>query len=97
MSAINVWKLINTWLIPAPPGGTCPRPLTIATHGLLNSPLAVAAVRGHLCIGTDEAIQHGSGITAPPMLLPHKKLERQLRREDEEVLAVIIAWMETKD
>jgi len=72
-------------------------PIAIATHGTLNSPLSVAAVRGHLTIAVSDAVEHGSGITAPPLLLPHKKLERRLRREDEEVLAIIIAFMEIKD
>lgn len=72
-------------------------PIAIATHGLLNSPLSVAAVRGKLTISIDDAVQHGSGITAPPMLLPHQKMMRRLRREDDEILAIIIAFMETKD
>ncbi len=71
-------------------------PIDIATHGTLNSPLSVAAVRGHLTIDDGAAVAPGGG-TSPRLLLPHKKLERQLRREDEEILAIIIAAMEVMD
>lgn len=94
---LNVWGLLNTWLSPTPPSGDCPLPLTIATHGLLNSPLAVAAVRGHLCIAADDAIAPGGGSSGPRLLLPYQKLQRQLQREDEEILAIIIAAMEVID
>lgn len=70
-------------------------PIAIATHGLLNSPLSVAAVRGHLTIGVIDAITRGGG--GPPLLLPHERLMRQARREDEEIMAIIIAFMETQE
>ena len=72
-------------------------PITIATHGLLNSPLAVAAVRGHLIIELDDDATGGGRIGAPRLLLPAQKLRRQLLREDDEILAIIIAAMEVMD
>jgi len=72
-------------------------PITIATHGLLNSPLAVAAVRGHLIIEIDAVATGGGRIGGPRLLLPYQKLQRQLQREDEEILAIIIAAMEVMD
>ena len=70
-------------------------PIAIATQGLLNSPLSVAAVRGHLTI-EDEAAT-GGGRYGRPFLLPYQKLQRQLKREDEEILAIIIAATEVMD
>jgi hypothetical protein len=72
-------------------------PIAIATQGTLNSPLSVAAVRGHLTIA-DEGLEHlpGGGVAVTgPLILPDEMLERQLVREDEEILAIIIAFMES--
>jgi len=71
-------------------------PIAIATHGLLNSPLSVAAVRGKLILELDTG-GGGSGITAPPLLLPGNRLLQQIQREEEEVLAIIAAFMEVMD
>jgi hypothetical protein len=65
-------------------------PIAIATHGLLNSPLSVAAVRGKLTIGDDEQVTGpGSG-----MVLPSNRWLDQIRREDEEIVAIIMAITE---
>lgn len=72
-------------------------PIAIATHGFLNSPLSVAAVRGKLTISDEDAVAPGGGVTGPRLLLPHERLMRQARREDEEILAIIIAFMETQE
>lgn len=69
-------------------------PIAIATHGMLNSPLSVAAVRGHLTIGELEAIQRGGDSSKPRLLMPDERLDRQLKREDDEILAIIIAATE---
>lgn len=71
-------------------------PIDIATHGTLNSPLSVAAVRGKLHID-DDAATGGGGAGGPRLLLPYAKLQRQLQREDDEILAIIIAAMEVMD
>ena len=76
-------------------------PIAIATQGLLNSPLSVAAVRGHLTIEDippiiDEARKGGfAAISQLRMLMPDEKLDRLLKREDEEILAIIISFMES--
>ena len=72
-------------------------PIAIATQGFLNSPLSVAAVRGKLTISVDDAISGGGGLSGPRLLLPHEKLMRQLQREDDEIMAIIIAAMEVMD
>lgn len=72
-------------------------PIAIATHGLLNSPLSVAAVRGHLTIDDDDVVSPARGGGGSPILLPYAKLQRQLKREDEEILAIIIAATEILD
>jgi hypothetical protein len=69
-------------------------PIAIATHGLLNSPLSVAAVRGKLTIDADTVA--GSGITASPYMMPGP-LWRQLQREDDDIVAIIAAFMEVMD
>ena len=73
-------------------------PIAIATQGTLNSPLAVAAVRGHLTIAT-VAIEEARGGDSSKLrlLMPDEKLDRLLKREDEEILAIIIAFMENLD
>lgn len=70
-------------------------PIAIATHGTLNSPLSVAAVRGHLTIEVDTGPGGGGG-GASPLMLPGP-LMRQLKREDDEILAIIAAFMEVMD
>ena len=63
-------------------------PITIATQGLLNSPLSVAAVRGRLRIETDlpeDVVRGGSSQASPAVILA------RLRREDDEILAIIMA------
>ena len=79
-------------------------PITIATQGTLNSPLAMAAVRGHLSIGVlvAEAVHGGSSDPAliakqiaPKVADP--VLRAKLLREDEEILAIIIAFMESME
>lgn len=73
-------------------------PIAIATHGLLNSPLSVAAVRGHLTIGVlPPVVPGGGGGRALRLLMPDEKLDRLLKREDEEILAIIISFMENLD
>lgn len=67
-------------------------PITIATQGMLNSPLAVAAVRGRLSIDIEV---HGSDSSkwGLRLLMPDERLDRRLKREEDEILAIIIAWM----
>ena len=72
-------------------------PITIATQGLLNSPLAVAAVRGRLSI---ELAQNGgdSSKKGPSFVQgewehPYVRLERQIQREDEEIMVIIAAFL----
>lgn len=76
-------------------------PIAIATQGLLNSPLSVAAVRGKLTIGDliAEEVRGGSSdpariaqAIAPKVVNP--ALRAKLLREDEEILAIIIAFMD---
>lgn len=79
-------------------------PITVATHGALNSPLAMAAVRGHLSIGALVAVEVRGGSSDPAVIakaIAPKVIDPVLRakllREDEEILAVIIAFMESMD
>lgn len=74
-------------------------PIDIATHGVLNSPLSVAAVRGHLTIEVEDAIAQARGGDSSKLrlLMPDEKMDRLLKREDEEILAIIIAFMENID
>lgn len=76
-------------------------PINIATQGLLNSPLAVAAVRGRLIIpvslpgGSSKGLgglEHPKYYTVTPEKLEDIRI--QLEREDDEILAVIMAAME---
>lgn len=73
-------------------------PIAIATHGLLNSPLSVAAVRGHLTIEAAVAVEEARGGDSSKLrlLMPDEKMDRLLKREDEEIIAIIIAFMETQ-
>jgi len=78
-------------------------PINVATHGLLNSPLAVAAVRGRLIIettppGPGPAPGGGRFNVRPwqhPMVLKDQ-LMKQAEREDEEIMAVIQAFLRIK-
>ncbi len=65
-------------------------PIDIATHGTLNSPLSIAAVRGHLTIAVDDAL--GSGL-----MLPGNRMWQRLLREDDEIGAIIAAFMNVMD
>ena len=76
-------------------------PIAVATHGTLNSPLSVAAARGRLTIEAlvAEEVRGGSSdpariaqTIAPRVVDP--VLRAKLMREDEEILAIIIAFME---
>ena len=78
-------------------------PITIATHGLLNSPLSVAAVRGRLRVETQTGIvtegPGGGGVSGMPGTWEHpyvirERLWDQIKREDDEILAIIMAFME---
>lgn len=82
-------------------------PLNIATQGLLDSPLAVAAVRGHLIIGVvvpptipggggggkKGGLQHPREYTYTPKKVD--LLRAQLLNEDDEILAIIMAAIDT--
>jgi len=79
-------------------------PIAVATQGMLNSPLAVAAVRGHLTIQAlvEEEVRGGSSdpakiaqAIAPRVVNP--ALRAKLLREDEEILAIILAAIEVID
>jgi len=79
-------------------------PINVATQGVLNSPLAVAAVRGHLTLEAlvAEEVRGGSSdpaavakAIAPKVVNP--VLRAKLLREDEEIMAIIIAFMESLD
>jgi len=79
-------------------------PIAIATQGALNSPLSVAAVRGRLIIEAlvEEELRGGSSdpariaqAIAPRVVDP--VLRAKLLREDEEILAVIMAAIEVID
>ena len=79
-------------------------PITVATQGMLNSPLAVAAVRGRLSLDIliAEAVRGGS---SDPALIAQQiaprvadpVLRAKLLREDEEILAIIMAFLENLD
>jgi len=67
-------------------------PLAIATHGLLNSPLSVAAIRGHLVIEViippEDDVRRGGSSDLP---LAHTVVLARIQREDNEILAIIMA------
>ena len=77
-------------------------PIDIATQGLLNSPLSVAAVRGRLTIPTTPISPPGGGgkggLQSPKLytVTPEKldNLRAQLERDDEEILAIILAALD---
>ena len=78
-------------------------PITVATQGLLNSPLSVAAVRGHLIIGDLPAAPavgggggKGRGAFQHPReydITPHRlaALRAQILNEDDEILTIVMA------
>lgn len=73
-------------------------PIAIATHGLLNSPLSVSAIRGRLTIVSEagEVIPGPGGGMHGTWEHPFLRMERmrdQILREDEEILAIIMAAM----
>ena len=71
-------------------------PLAIATDGYLNSPLSVA-VDGYLTIVEipPPVIDVDGGDSSKlRLLMPDEKLDRVLRREDDEILQIIIEFME---
>jgi hypothetical protein len=79
-------------------------PITVATQGLLNSPLAVAAVRGRLSIAllVEEEVRGGSSdpaliakAIAPRVVDP--VLRAKLLREDEEIMVIILAIVDRLD
>jgi len=74
-------------------------PITIATHGLLNSPLSVAAIRGRLRIEAAAPPTgpggggHMGGVRGEwvhPFVLK-EQLWEQILREEDEILAIIMA------
>lgn len=71
-------------------------PIDIATQGLLDSPISVAAVRGHLTLEAEVILEEARGGDSSKLrlLMPDEKLDRLLKREDEEILAIIIQFME---
>lgn len=82
-------------------------PINVATQGLFNCPLAVAAVRGRLiCFepldvsvpGGGDSIHHRQRYEKYRRLLePDEKLARQLKREDEEITVVVMSITEILD
>ena len=79
-------------------------PIAIATQGTLNSPLSVAGVRGHLTLLAliEEEVRGGSSdpakiaqAIAPRVVDP--VLRDKLLREDEEILAIILAAIKVID
>lgn len=74
-------------------------PIIVATHGLLTSPLSVGAVRGRLRIKIKTEIDkaRGSGdSSALRKYVTKHELQQLLEREDEEIVQIIIAFMETQ-
>jgi hypothetical protein len=79
-------------------------PINVATQGLFNCPLAVAAVRGRL-ICFDPIITEpdnggdssGAYDKYKRLLQPDEKLHRRLVREDEEIAVVIMGITEILD
>lgn len=77
-------------------------PINVATQGLFNCPLAVAAVRGRL-ICFDPIVDDDNGGDSSAyenyrrLLQPDEKLARQLKREDEEITVVVMGITEILD
>lgn len=63
-------------------------PITVATQGLFNTPLSVAAVRGRLIIVLD--VQRGSDSSKPGLQAAVLTRQRILQ-EDEELLVIVTA------
>lgn len=79
-------------------------PINVATQGLFNCPLSVAAVRGRLiCELPDLIVKRGGDSTGGRyeryrrLLEPDEKLARQLKREDEEITVVVMSITEILD
>jgi hypothetical protein len=79
-------------------------PIAIATQGTLNSPLSVAAVRGHLIIEALVADAVDGGSSDPALIAKQiaprvvdPMLRAKLLREDEEIMQIIIAFIERLD
>lgn len=78
-------------------------PINVATQGLFNCPLAVAAVRGRLiCFDPIEDDNGGDSSQSAyekykRLLTPEEKLHRQLKREDEEITIVVMGITEILD
>lgn len=70
-------------------------PYHIATQGALNSPLSMASARGMLTIAIDEA--RGGDSSKLRLLYPDERIDRLLKREDEEILQIIIAFIESQE
>jgi hypothetical protein len=80
-------------------------PIDVATQGLLDSPLSVAAIRGRLTIaatppptGPGGGLGFGAARVVPwthPQVLKDQ-LMRQAEREDDEIMAVIKAFLRIK-
>lgn len=75
-------------------------PIDIATQGVLDSPLSVAAVRGHLTVdgGAPTPKPGGGGYRSRPRPWVHPavlrdQLMKQAEREDDEILVVIEAFL----
>jgi len=77
-------------------------PIDIATDGYLNSPLAVAA-DGYLTLFTVSTVKKGGGGQKGGLQHPRNytvtpdqldDLRAQLEREDEEIIAIVMAAME---
>jgi len=77
-------------------------PINVATQGLFNCPLSVAAVRGRLICEID-AVKRGGDSTGgryeryKRLLEPDEKRDRQLKREDEEITVVVMSVTEILD
>jgi len=76
-------------------------PINVATQGLFNCPLAVAAVRGRLIcfdpIITEPDDGGDSYKKYKRLLTPEEKLHRQLMREDEEITVIVMGITEILD
>ena len=74
-------------------------PINVATQGLFNCPLSVAAVRGRLiCEPVKRGGESGKAYAKYRRLLePDEKLARQLKREDEEITVIVMGITEILD
>lgn len=81
-------------------------PINVATQGLFNCPLSVAAVRGRLICEVPDDVVPGGGDSIhhrkryekyKRLLEPDEKLDRQLKREDEEITVIVMSVTEILD